>query len=34
MVQTIVWMIIMMSIFVGGFIYYASIAARSEQKKR
>jgi hypothetical protein len=34
MVETVIWMVIMISIFLGGFIYYASIAARGEQKKR
>lgn len=34
MIETIVWMVIMISIFLGGFIYYASIAAMGEQKKR
>lgn len=34
MVETIIWMIIMISIFLGGFIYYAIIAAMGEQRKR
>ncbi|KXG77499.1 hypothetical protein AN618_10510 [Fervidicola ferrireducens] len=32
--ETIIWMVIMISIFLGGFLYYANIAAKGEQRKR
>jgi hypothetical protein len=32
--QTIIWMIILLTINFGGFIYFANLAARNEKVKK